>query len=114
MSPVVASERTSLLRSYQSYDEISTEEDSETVSSTSESDDDEEGRKLHYNWGWIIVFASFYCVAVVGGVGYITGVLMESLERELSGNIATISLAGSIQVHNIHLLLNVFFLMKIF
>ena len=57
--------------------------------------------KSWFNWGWLVVFASFYCVSIVGGVGYITGVLMEILKEDLSGNIASISLAGSVQVTNI-------------
>ena len=73
-----------------------------TTTSTTESDTDSEmgGIKTWFNWGWVVVLASFYCVAMVGGVGYITGVLMESLKTDLSGNIASISLAGSVQVYN--------------
>ena len=72
----------------------------ETEASTSESDTDSElgGIKTWFNWGWVVVLGSFYCVAMVGGVGYITGVLMESLKTDLSGDIASISLTGSVQV----------------
>ena len=94
-------ERAPLLSSYQSYDERdhSSTEDSDLVVSTTETEtEDEAVLRSGHNWGWVIVMASFYCVAVVGGVGYITGVLMDTLETDLQGNTASISLAGSIQV----------------
>ena len=96
-------ERPPLMSSYQNYneqDDSSTRDsDSDILVSTTETEsEDEAGLMSGYNWGWVIVMASFYCVAIVGGVGYITGVLMESLETELQANTATISLAGSIQV----------------
>ena len=50
------------------------------------------------HWGWLVVLSSFYCVALVAGVGYITGILMDSLKTDLDGNIATISVTGSLQV----------------
>ena len=48
-------------------------------------------------WGWVVVAASFYCVGVVGGVCNMTGVLMDSLKHDLSGDVAAISLTGSIR-----------------
>ena len=49
------------------------------------------------SWGWVVVAASFYCVGVVGGVCNMTGVLMDSLKHDLSGDVAAISLTGSIR-----------------
>ena len=72
--------------------------DSGICSSESDTDGALGSGRSSFNWGWLVVFASFYCVAMVGGVGYITGGLMEILKVELSGNIASISLAGSVQV----------------
>ena len=46
------------------------------------------------SWGWVVVAASFYCVGVVGGVCNMTGVLLDSLQRDLSGDVAAISLTG--------------------
>ena len=51
-------------------------------------------RPANRGWGWLVVVASFYCVAVVGGVSNLTGVLMESLKNDLQGNVASISLTG--------------------
>ena len=48
-------------------------------------------------WGWVVVAASFYCVGVVGGVCNMTGVLMDSLKHDLSGDVAAISLTGSMR-----------------
>ena len=49
------------------------------------------------SWGWVVVAASFYCVGVVGGVCNMTGVLMDSLKHDLSGDVAAISLTGSMR-----------------
>ena len=49
-------------------------------------------------WGWVVVTASFYCIAVLDGVGYTTGVMLDSLLRDLGGGRGEVSLVGSIQV----------------
>ena len=49
-------------------------------------------------WGWLVVLASFYCIAILDGVGYTTGILLDSLLQDLGGGRAKISLAGSLQV----------------
>ena len=49
-------------------------------------------------WGWVVVTASFYCIAILDGVGYTTGVMLDSLLRDLGGGRGEISLVGSIQV----------------
>ena len=36
-------------------------------------------------WGWVVVTASFYCIAILDGVGYTTGVMLDSLLRDLGG-----------------------------
>jgi len=46
----------------------------------------------------VVVFASFYCIAILDGVGYTTGILLDSLLQDLGGGRAEISLAGSLQV----------------
>ena len=49
-------------------------------------------------WGWVVVTASFYCIAVLDGVGYTTGVMLDSLLRDLGGGRGEVSLVGSMQV----------------
>ena len=49
-------------------------------------------------WGWLVVCSSFYCIAVLDGVGYTTGVMLDSLLRDLGGGRGKVSLVGSIQV----------------
>ena len=48
--------------------------------------------------GWLVVSCSFYCIAVLDGVGYTTGVMLDSLLRDLGGGRGKVSLVGSIQV----------------
>ena len=45
-----------------------------------------------------MVCSSFYCIAVLDGVGYTTGVMLDSLLRDLGGGRGKVSLVGSIQV----------------
>ena len=63
-----------------------------------DSETDNGVEKQDKSWGWLLVLGSFYCVAIVGGVGYITGIIMESLIEDLSGDITLVSIAGSLQV----------------
>ena len=49
-------------------------------------------------WGWVVVISSFYCIAILDGVGYTTGVMLDSLLSDLGGDRARISLVGSLQV----------------
>ena len=42
--------------------------------------------------------ASFYCIAILDGVGYTTGILLDALLQDLGGGCAEASLAGSLQV----------------
>ena len=49
-------------------------------------------------WGWVVVMSSFYCIAILDGVGYTTGVMLDSLLSDLGGGRAQISLVGSLQV----------------
>lgn len=49
-------------------------------------------------WGWLVVASSFYCIAVLDGVGYTTGVMLDTLSRDLGGGRGEVSLVGSIQV----------------
>ena len=50
------------------------------------------------SWGWVVVLASFYCIAILDGVGYTTGILLDALLQDLGGGRAEVSLAGSLQV----------------
>jgi len=45
-----------------------------------------------------VVLSSFYCIAILDGVGYTTGILLDSLLQDLGGGRAELSLAGSLQV----------------
>ena len=38
-------------------------------------------------WGWVVVMSSFYCIAVLDGVGYTTGVMLDSLLQARMFNI---------------------------
>jgi len=49
-------------------------------------------------WGWVVVAASFYCIAILDGVGYTTGILLDSFLQDLGGGRAEVSLAGSLQI----------------
>jgi len=48
--------------------------------------------------GWMVVLASFLCVAIVDGVGYTTGLMLESLKSELGGSRGAVAVVGSLQV----------------
>ena len=88
-------ERTPLLTpSIPSEDDV-TESGYETQT---EPETDQEEENQDNNWGWVVVLGSFYCVAIVGGVGYITGIIMDSLIQDLSSDITSVSLVGSLQV----------------
>ena len=54
--------------------------------------------KASETWGWLVVLASFYCIAILDGVGYTTGILLDALLKDLGGGRAEVSLAGSLQV----------------
>jgi len=59
-----------------------------------EEEDDEEG-----GWrGWTVVVASFFCIAILDGVGYTTGLLLNSLIVDLGAGRAEVSVLGSLQV----------------
>ena len=49
-------------------------------------------------WGWVVVMSSFYCIAVLDGVGYTTGVMLDSLLQDLGGGRGQMALVGSLQV----------------
>jgi len=48
--------------------------------------------------GWLIVLGSFICIAVLDGVGYTTGILLNSLMADLGSGRAEVSFSGSLQV----------------
>ena len=56
------------------------------------------GRGQCWWWRWVVVLSSFYCIAILDGVGYTTGILLDSLLQDLGGGRALMSLAGSLQV----------------
>ena len=49
----------------------------------------------HSYWGWL---ASFLNIAMVDGVGYTTGLLLDSLLQDLGGGRGGVAVAGSLQV----------------
>ena len=49
-------------------------------------------------WGWVVVAASFFNIAVIDGVGYTAGILLDSLLQELGGGRGGVAVAGSLQV----------------
>ena len=49
-------------------------------------------------WCWVVVAASFFNIAVIDGVGYTTGILLDSLLEELGGGRGAIAVIGSLQV----------------
>ena len=49
-------------------------------------------------WCWIVVLASFFNIAVIDGVGYTTGLLLDSLLADLGGGRGGVAVAGSLQV----------------
>ena len=46
----------------------------------------------------MVVMSAFYCIAVLDGVGYTTGIMLDTLLHDLGGTTAQISLVGSVQV----------------
>jgi len=69
------------------------EEREDDKSSVDEDEEEVEGWK-----GWVVVLASFLCIAILDGVGYTTGLLLNSLLQDLGGSRAEVSVAGSLQV----------------
>eukprot|EP00092_Neocalanus_flemingeri_P022081 GFUD01023950.1.p1 GENE.GFUD01023950.1~~GFUD01023950.1.p1 ORF type:complete len:442 (-),score=61.43 GFUD01023950.1:20-1345(-) len=63
-----------------------------------EGDEPETKTGPNERWGCLVVLASFYCIAILDGVGYTTGILLDSFLQELGGGRAEVSLAGSLQV----------------
>ena len=59
---------------------------------------EEIARASEGTWRWVVVLSSFYCIAVLDGVGYTTGILLDSLLQDLGGGRASLSLAASLQV----------------
>jgi len=49
-------------------------------------------------WGWVVVVASFLNIAIIDGVGYTAGILLDSLLAELGGGRGGVAVAGSLQV----------------
>ena len=49
-------------------------------------------------WGWLVVLASFLNIAIIDGVGYTAGILLDSLLEELGGGRGGVAVAGSLQV----------------
>lgn len=71
------------------------EEGREDDKSSVDEDEEEEAE----SWkGWVVVLASFLCIAILDGVGYTTGLLLNSLLQDLGGSRAEVSVAGSLQV----------------
>ena len=73
------------------------ENNNEKDSLITKSDNNETETKESW-WGWVVVMSSFYCIAVLDGVGYTTGVMLDSLRKDLGGGRGQISLVGSLQV----------------
>ena len=53
---------------------------------------------IHRYWGWVVVVASFLNIAIIDGVGYTAGILLDSLLAELGGGRGGVAVAGSLQV----------------
>ena len=47
-------------------------------------------------WGWVVVAASLFCVAVVDGTCYTSGIFIEPLMKSLGSDRGTATLAGSL------------------
>jgi len=52
----------------------------------------------HKYWGCVVVLASFFNIAIIDGVGYTAGILLDSLLAELGGGRGGVAVAGSLQV----------------
>ena len=53
---------------------------------------------IYRYWGWVVVVASFLNIAIIDGVGYSAGILLDSLLAELGGGRGGVAVAGSLQV----------------
>ena len=53
-------------------------------------------KKTWKAWGWLVVAASFYCIAILDDVGYTTEILLDALLKDLGGGRAEMSLANSL------------------
>ena len=68
------------------------------------SDDDGDNKKtvrmsmFKSYWGCIVVMASFLNLALIDGVGYTTGILLDSLLRDLGGGRSGVAVVGGLQV----------------
>ena len=65
---------------------------------TDDDETSETGKAPPDYWGWVVVLASFCNVAMIDGVGYTTGILLDSLLEDLGGGRASIAVVGSLQV----------------
>ena len=52
---------------------------------TDDSDSEETVEVYGGYWGWILVLASFLNLAMIDGVGYTTGILLDPLLADLGG-----------------------------
>lgn len=57
----------------------------------------QEPQPVNYR-GWVVVLVSFLCVAVIDGVGYTTGLILDSLMADLGGSRGALAVVGSLQV----------------
>lgn len=47
-------------------------------------------------WGWVVVFAAFYCNLVVDGIIYTFGMLMSDMAKEFNETESKITIVGSL------------------
>lgn len=47
-------------------------------------------------WGWVVVFAAFYCNVVVDGIIYSFGMLMSDMAKEFNETESKITIVGSL------------------
>ena len=55
-------------------------------------------KNVEGGWGWVVVFASFFCVFILDGIGYSFGVFFEPLLVDMVEGRGVLSMAGSLQV----------------
>ena len=55
-------------------------------------------KNVEGGWGWVVVFASFFCVFILDGIGYSFGVFLEPLLVDMVEGRGVLSMAGSLQV----------------
>lgn len=71
------------------------------VNRSDDDDDDSETSLDEHNrgyWGCVVVLASFLNLALIDGVGYTTGILLDSLLVDLGGGRGGVAVVGGLQV----------------